>query len=257
MKTYSIKTYLVKPGDPIEPLLDQCLVSVQEGMVVAITSKVISLCQRRVVSKQDVNNKYELIKKEADAYLKDSHSAPHGAHLTIKNHILIPSAGIDESNGENTYILYPHDIQGVALKIWRYLRGKHKVNSLGVLITDSHTTPLRKGVTGIALGWCGFQPLYSYVGQPDIFGRPLRVTQINILDALASTAVFVMGEGAEQTPMAILEDVPKIQFLPRPPSQEEEHSIFISLEEDIYAPLLKSNSWVWNDCKKRGRPTRI
>lgn len=134
---------------------------------------------------------------------------------------------------------------------WRYLREKYHLRELGILITDSHTTPLRKGVAGIALGWCGFEPLYSYVGKPDIFNHPLRVTQINILDALAASAVFVMGEGAEQTPMALTEDAPKIRFLPHPPTLEEERRVRIPLEEDIYAPLLKKADWVWNTKREK------
>jgi F420-0:gamma-glutamyl ligase len=110
---------------------------------------------------------------------------------------------------------------------------------------------LRKGVTGITLGWCGFEPLHSYIGQPDIFGHPLRVTQTNILDALAASAVFVMGEGAEQTPLALIEDLPQIRFLSDPPSQEQEQSLHIPLEEDIYAPLLKDIPWIWNKSKEK------
>lgn len=246
MKICSIKTHQILAGESLNAILDQYLTSLAEGTIVAITSKVISLCQGRIVPKDSVSNKFELVKKEADAHLREQDSL-YEAHLTIKNNILIPSAGIDESNGDGMYILYPHDIHQTAAEVWQYLRQKHRLTHLGIIITDSHTTPLRKGVTGITLGWCGFEPLYSYIGKPDIFDHPLRVTQINIIDALATSAVFVMGEGAEQTPMALIENAPKVQFLSHPPTQEEEHMVRISLEEDIYAPLLKGVDWVWNE----------
>lgn len=245
MKIYPIKTHPILVGEVLTKILDQYLTSLAEETIVAITSKVISLCQERVVQKDTVNSKFELIKKEADAHLREGDSL-YGAHLTIKHNVIIPSAGIDESNGAGTYILYPLDIQQTAQDIWQHLRQKHGLNHLGVIITDSHTTPLRKGVTGITLGWCGFEPLYSYVGKPDIFDHPLRVTQINVIDALATSAVFVMGEGAEQTPIVLVENAPKVQFLSRPPTQEEENMVRIPLEEDIYAPILKSVDWVWN-----------
>jgi F420-0:gamma-glutamyl ligase len=130
------------------------------------------------------------VRREADAYLAQE-DCPY--HLTIKNQILIPSAGIDQSNGDGTYILYPENIQETAATLWRHLRDRHCLTKVGVIITDSHTTPLRKGVTGITLGWCGFEPLHSYIGQPDIFGQPLRVTQINILDALAAFCCLCYG----------------------------------------------------------------
>lgn len=245
MNIKALKTHMIQPGESILRILDQHISTLAEGMVVAITSKVISLCQGRIVPKDAVRSKYELIEKEADAYLSEDMSL-YNAHLTIKNNILIPSAGIDESNGNGMYILYPLNIQQTAYTIWQHLRTKHTITNLGVIITDSHTMPLRKGVTGITLGWCGFEPLYSYVGKPDIFNHPLQVTQINILDALGTTAVFMMGEGAEQTPIALIEDVPKIQYLSRPPSLEEERMIHIPLEEDIYAPILRGVDWIWN-----------
>jgi dihydrofolate synthase / folylpolyglutamate synthase len=243
MHIKALKTHPIKVGESLTGILDRYIEALSERTILAITSKVVSLCQRRVISQDAGLSKYDLVKQEADAYLSQEDCL---YHLTIKNQILIPSAGIDQSNGGGAYILYPEDIQQTAADIWHHLRDKHCLTKLGVIITDSHTTPLRKGVTGITLGWCGFEPLHSYIGQPDIFGQPLRVTQINILDALAASAVFVMGEGAEQTPIALIEDAPKIQFLPDPPSREQEQSIQISLKDDIYAPLLKNVPWVWN-----------
>ncbi|MGL9689309.1 MAG: coenzyme F420-0:L-glutamate ligase [Wolbachia sp.] len=61
------------------------------------------------------------------------------------------------------------------------------IKHLGILITDSNIAPMRLGVTGIALGWCGFEPFYSYVSKPDLYSRPLQVTQINLLDTLAAS----------------------------------------------------------------------
>jgi hypothetical protein len=151
---------------------------------------------------------------------------------------------IDESNSNGVYILYPQNIQTVAYTVWQYLRAKFSIENLGVIITDSHTTPMRRGVTGITLGWCGFEPLYSYVNKPDIYGNLMRVTQINILDALATTAVFVMGEGSEQTPMAVINNAPKISFVARPPSVQEERNVAISIAEDLYAPLLMGAKWL-------------
>ncbi len=238
-----LKTHPIKIGESLLEILDRYVVTLPERTILAITSKVVSLCQRRIVPQDSVKDKYELVMQEADAYLAQE-DCPY--HLTIKNQILIPSAGIDQSNGGGAYILYPENIQQTAADLWRYLCNRHGLTQVGVIITDSHTTPLRKGVTGLSLGWCGFEPLHSYVGEPDIFGQALRVTQINILDALAASAVFVMGEGAEQTPIALIEDAPKIRFLPYPPSKEQEQSIQIPLEEDIYAPLLKNAPWIWN-----------
>lgn len=235
MLVKAIKTHRIECGEQLEQIIDKYVPSLNEGDILVITSKIISICQNRVVSKNSIS-KEELIKQEADLVIKSNNT--HGVHLTIKNNILIPSAGIDESNGDNVYILYPENTQEVAQRLWDYLRNKYHVKDLGILITDSHTTPMRRGVTGIALAWCGFAPLYSYIGTPDLYGRPLRMTQTNIIDSLATAAVFLMGEGCEQTPMAKISCAHKIKFLHRYPTPEEIANIVISVEEDLYAPIF-------------------
>jgi putative folate metabolism gamma-glutamate ligase len=242
MQIQTIKTHRIEPYESLEKILEQYFLNIAEEDIVIITSKILSVIEGRIV-KKDIISKVDLINQEAD-YVLESNSNPYNIYLTIKNNILIPSAGIDESNVDDVYVLYPKDIQSKAIFIWEYLRKKFSIERLGIVITDSHTTIMRKGVTGIALGWCGFEPLYSYVNKPDIYGRPLRITQINILDSLASSAVFLMGEGDEQTPLAIIKNAPKISFCNIPPSIEEENSIKISIEEDLYAPLLLSAKWV-------------
>ena len=95
-------------------------------------------------------NKDDLIKQEADLLLKTEENL-YNIYLTIKNGLLIPSAGIDESNVDGVYVLYPLDVWHVTERVWRYLLAKHNIETLGVIITDSHTTIMRRGVTGIAL----------------------------------------------------------------------------------------------------------
>jgi dihydrofolate synthase / folylpolyglutamate synthase len=222
MRIKAIKTHRIECGESLEKIIDAYVKELHEQTIVVITSKIVSICQRRVVAK-DMISKEDLIKQEADMIIKSDNA--YGIYLTIKNNILIPSAGIDESNGDNVYILYPKNVQGTAKFIWNYLRSKHGLKNLGVLITDSHTTPMRRGVTGIALSWCGFELLHSYIGTPDLYGHPLRMTQINILDSLATAAVFLMGEGCEQTPLAKIIDAPKIKFVQRTPTTEERASV--------------------------------
>jgi len=244
LKTH--RTERVVSGDSLFKLIDDYLPKMNERSVFVITSKIISLCEGSVIPKEQVESKEELIQQSADAYLDLSEEppSPHAIQITIKNSILIPSAGIDESNGEGIYILYPKDIQDSATKIWEHIRKRDQINELGVIITDSHTTPMRRGVIGIGLGWCGFNPLYSYIGKPDCFGNPLRVTMVNNLDALSVAAVFCMGEGNEQTPFCVIENVPRIEFQIAPPSVDEVKGLSIPLEEDLYAPLLKNKNWI-------------
>jgi F420-0:gamma-glutamyl ligase len=64
------------------------------------------------------------------------------------------------------------------------------------------------------------------------------------LDALASAAVVVMGEGTEQTPIALIEDVPFVRFQDNDPSADELKSFFLShMEDDLFEPFLKNAPW--------------
>lgn len=206
-----------------------------------VTSKIVSICEGRVVKVGKVDKK-KLIEQEADCYLPPGKNK-YNITLTIKRNLLIPTAGIDESNGDGYYVLWPKNPQKTANEIREYLKNNYSLRHIGVIITDSKTTPLRRGTTGIAIAHSGFSALNNYIGKPDIFGRLLYVTKANIVDALATTAVLIMGEGNEQTPLAIIEDVPFVKFQDRNPAKSELRELQVPIKDDLYASLLKGVKW--------------
>ena len=236
------KTHKVRYGDKLFEILDKYLPKLKEKDVVVITSKIMAICQGRVVKNDGKISRFDLAKKDAQYYLPEKY-VKYGVLLTITNNVLIASAGVDESNGAGNWILWPKDSTGEAGKVWEYLKEKHKIKKFGVVITDSRLSPLRRGVTGFGLAWCGFEPLKNYIGTPDIFGHNLKVTMTNLVDSLAASAVTVMGEGNEQTPLAVIQDVPFIKFKNTPPTKEEISEMRIPLEDDIYSALLTSVKW--------------
>lgn len=242
MNIKAYKTNKIKAGDDLFKILDKYLPELEEESIVVITSKIISICQGRIVKHTDKITKDELVKKEAGLILPEKY-VKYGVRLTITDNNLIASAGIDESNGNGYFILWPENPMGEAIKIWSYLRKKFSVKHLGVVISDSHGIILRKGLIGFGLAWCGFEPLKNYIGKPDIFGKKLMVTKANLLDELAPSAVLVMGEGNEQTPLAIISDVQSIKFVNRPATKEEISEMRIDKDDDIYSALLTSVKW--------------
>ena len=52
-----------------------------------------------------------------------------------------------------------------------------------------------------------------------------------------------MGEGNEQTPLALITETEKIVFQEQTPSAQELAEVTIPLQEDIYAPLLTNIPW--------------
>ena len=235
MNILPIKTRIMNPPkDDIFEVLNTYGPPLQEKDILLITSKVISIHQGRCIRIDDVKDKDALIKKEADRWIPRSECPGEYAVLTITDGTLIASAGIDESNANGYYILWPKNSEKIAKEICIYLKKKFSLKDLAIIITDSHTTPLRYGSLGMAMGYYGLEPLQDYRGSKDIFDRPLKMTQHNMVEALAVMGVFSMGEGNEQTPLALIRNAPGITFT------ERETYKTVQIKEDLYYPLLKN-----------------
>ncbi len=242
MQIKTIKTEKIRPNQTsIEQLLDAYFTTISEDTIIVITSKIVSLCEGNTSIKGD-RSKNILAMSEADYYIDPSQNK-YDVTLTIKNNQLIPSAGIDESNGDGHVIFWPKNPQVSANTAREYLCKKFPNTHIGVIITDSRTTPLRWGTTGTSIAHSGFSALNDFIGKPDVFGKPLTMTKVNVADALATAAVVVMGESNEQTPLAYITDVPFVEFQDRNPTPTELGSLSIAIEDDIYAPLLTSVEW--------------
>ena len=222
-------------------LLDSVLPPLTEGSVVAVAAKIVSLCEGRVVP-IDAADKDDLIAQESQRYLPRT-SSKYDVSFTVTHNMLIPTAGIDESNANDNYILWPKDIQGSANAIRRHLVQKHGLQNLGVIITDSTTKPFQWGTTGIAIAYSGFSPLKDYIGKEDVFGRKLIFQKSNIANGLAASAVTLMGEGSEQTPICVIKDLPFVEFRKDDPTPEELAELIIPLEDDLYEPFLTAVEW--------------
>lgn len=243
MKITAYKTKKVVLGDDLFAILDQNLPKLNEKDIVIVTSKIISICQNQVIKNDGHITKADLVKKEADLMMPDEYIR-FGVHLTVKDNFLIGSAGIDESNGNNYFILWPEKLKETTEKIWEHLKNKHQLKYLGVIVTDSHSSIFRRGAIGIGLSWCGFKPLKNYVGQPDIFGRLIKTEQLNVIDSLAVSAGLVMGEGNEQTPIGVISETSNVEFVDRVPSKEEIAETTITLETDVYSGALMAIPWI-------------
>lgn len=237
VKTHKITTYdhnLIK-------ILDKYLPRLTEKSILAITSKIVSITEGRLVKMEDID-KDELIKQESQLYLPRNQN-PYNVSFTITRNMLAATAGIDESNGNGYYILWPKDPQKTVNAVREYLKKRFNLKNVGVIITDSKTSPLRWGVTSVALAYSGFKPLKDYVGRKDLFDRKFEFEKLSIIDSLASAASVTMGEGAESTPIAVISDLPFVEFQERNPTKEELKELCISIDEDLFGPFLKNVQW--------------
>jgi F420-0:gamma-glutamyl ligase len=243
MKITAIKTRLVHAGEcSIQALLAESIDSLEEHAIVAVSSKVAALCESRVVDKSTIT-KSELIKRESEFYTPDGFNM-YGFNFTILHNTFIPSAGIDESNADDQYVLWPKDPQKTANEIRTFLCSYFDLKNVGVIITDSTCMPpMRSGTIGIMLAHSGFVAVKELVGTKDLFGREFVVAKSAIGGGLAAAANVVMGEGSEQTPFATVSDIPFVTFQSGNPTPEELESVYIDAQTDLYAPFLRSAPW--------------
>jgi F420-0:gamma-glutamyl ligase len=235
MEFTPIKTRkLLPPKDDLYQVLNESLPPLQEGDVLLITSKVVGIHQGRSMPIASIKDKDVLIRQEAERYIECDTKAQYPIMLTIKHHTLIASAGIDESNANGHYLLWPENIQQTAKELWEYVRKVRNIKNLGIIITDSHSLPLRWGVLGVSIGYFGFEATTDLRGKPDIFGRPLTMTRQNIPDALAAFGVLLMGESSECTPLLLARGIPLIKFTGVDTSKD----FWVDLKDDMFKPLL-------------------
>ena len=228
----AIKTSIFNEGERLQDFIVRHISQLHEGSVFVITSKIVALSEGRIVVFKNEKEKEKLIKKESDFALKTKY-----CWLTIKDGVVMASAGIDESNANGKLILLPKDSYKTASVIRKFLQRKYKIKNLGVLITDSRTIPLRAGIVGMALGYAGFKGIKDYRGKPDIFKRKFHFSRTDIADSLAASAVLAMGEGNEQQPLAVITDAP-IEFCNKVSLKD----LYIDPKDDIYRPLFSKLS---------------
>lgn len=222
-------------------LLDDALTELPERSVLVVTSKIIALCEGRTVPVHGTDLP-ALVRQEAEWYMPEA-KAQHGYTFTLAHNMLTPNSGIDESNANGMYVRWPADPQASANDIRRYAVARFQLHEVGVIISDSNFLPLRWGAIGLALAYSGIEPVRSYADKTDLFGRSLKLTRTNVVDSLATTATFLMGEGAEQTPLAVLEDLPNVEFVRRDPTTKEITARHTPPSEDSFGPLLTSVEW--------------
>jgi F420-0:gamma-glutamyl ligase len=241
MKIAAIKTDTIPlDGPTLTEIIDRYVPAMPAGSILAISSKLVSICEGSAVA-QDSISKHELIRQEAD-YYRAPESNPYHYSLTIKSGVLNIAAGVDYA--AKHFIPWPVDPQGTANQLRHHLTRRFH-HPVGAIITDSRSTPLRRGSLGFGLAYSGFAALSRYHDQLDVFGDRINVNVkvSNQLDGLAAGAVATMGEGGEHTPLALIEDVPFVRFQDQNPTPAELSEIRVDIAQDVFAEMLLAIPW--------------
>jgi coenzyme F420-0:L-glutamate ligase/coenzyme F420-1:gamma-L-glutamate ligase len=177
------------------------IVSKAEGRVIDLASIKPSTKAIRMAEEHDKDPRVmELILNESTQILR----ARNGIIISETKHgFVCANAGVDQSNVEgDTAVLLPVAPDESASRLQDAVK-KKVGKEIAVVITDTFGRTFRNGQTNVAIGIAGINPIKSYIGTYDMYGRKLRVTEIAVADEIASAAELVMGK-AEGTPVAIV-----------------------------------------------------
>jgi coenzyme F420-0:L-glutamate ligase / coenzyme F420-1:gamma-L-glutamate ligase len=216
---------LVEPGDDLgaiaaKAFVDNGLVA-EDGDVLVVAQKIVSKAEGRYVeiaavrpSERAVALAAELDKdpRFVEVVLSESKRVVrHRPGLLIVEHrlgLVMANAGIDHSNvatenGGERVLLLPLDPDGSARALREYLLATFAAR-VGVIISDSFGRPWRKGTVGVAIGTAGLPAFVDLRGHPDLFERPLQVTETGFADEIAAAAGLLMGQANEGVPMVLV-----------------------------------------------------
>ena len=196
--------------------LSHSQIQIQNGDILVVTHKIVSKAEGRIVDLANVKPStkairiakehdkdprvMELILKESTRILR----AKNGIIISETRHgFVCANAGVDQSNVEGDMaVLLPVAPDRSARRLKDAVK-KKVGKEVAVVITDTFGRPFRNGQTNVTIGIAGIDPIKSYIGTCDMYGRKLRVSEIAVADEIASAAELVMGK-AEGIPAAII-----------------------------------------------------
>ena len=212
---------MIEEGDDLVDLILEAArrqsTPIRNGDVVVITSKAVSKSEGRIFKLQEVKPS-----TLADIIAEDTEkSPPHvqvilgearriirlvGHHLITetKNGLIVANSGVDLSNvdGGQSVVVLPKDPDASARRIRSGFRRRGL--NVGVIITDTHGRPFRRGDINIAIGAAGIVAISDLRGRMDLHGYRLKVKQIAIADELAGASELATGSADEAIPAVIV-----------------------------------------------------
>ena len=208
----------VRPGDDLERLVVRAVEnSLRSGDVLVVTHKIMSKAEGRLVDLSAVEPS-ALAKEFALRWGKDPRQIEvvfresrrivrmdRGVVIAETRHgFVCANAGVDASNvpGEDTVCLLPVDPDGSAAQLREALSRRLGVE-VAVVVSDSFGRAWRFGITDVAIGVAGMDPLADYRGQNDPHGYPMEASVLAVADEIAAAAELVMGK-TDGVPLAIV-----------------------------------------------------
>ncbi|WP_069801223.1 coenzyme F420-0:L-glutamate ligase [Thermogemmatispora onikobensis] len=224
----------ITPGSDLGVIISAALqaqgLALANGDILVVTQKIVSKAEGRLVSLEEVipspfaltiaretgkdPRHVEVILQETRRLVR----MDRGVLICETHHgFICANAGVDESNlaDQHQVSLLPRDpdhsahllrerLLSLAPSTAPHWSPKHEpLEELAVIISDTWGRPWRNGQVNMAIGVAGLAPIRDYRGEPDAYGRELRVSAIAVADELAAAAELVMEKSAG-VPVALI-----------------------------------------------------
>lgn len=217
----------IAAGDDLAQIIQDAVgAELQDGDIVAITSKIVSKAEGRQVAAAD---REDAIAAQTVRVVATREHA-RGVTRIVENPqgLIMAAAGVDASNApEGTVLLLPEDPDASARAIAASLReGTGK--TVAVILSDTLGRPWREGQTDAAIGAAGLRVVDDLRGTTDASGHLLEATIAAVADEIAGAADLVKGK-ASGMPVAVIRglghlvgglDLPGARALIRPADQD-------------------------------------
>jgi coenzyme F420-0:L-glutamate ligase / coenzyme F420-1:gamma-L-glutamate ligase len=191
----------VHPGDDVAALIEPPLraAEVRDGDVLAVTQKIISKAEGRVVPARGI----DWVAAESRRVLARRDEIV----ITETRHGLVcANAGVDASNVADGFVsLLPEDPDGSAEELRASIADRLGAR-IGVVITDTFGRAWRRGVVNVAIGCSGLPALVDLRGSTDDRGHELTATIVALADEIAAASGLVMPK-AGRVPAAIVRGI--------------------------------------------------
>jgi coenzyme F420-0:L-glutamate ligase / coenzyme F420-1:gamma-L-glutamate ligase len=200
------------PGDDLADHLlaaaDEAGVTLTDGDVVCVASKVVSLVEGRFAALPDDADpraaRQRLAREQAAGIVADS---PVVVVTRTHHGFVAANGGIDASNVPGGQaLLLPDDPDASAARLHDEL-ARRIGTRVGIIVTDTFGRPWRLGQTDVALGVAGTAAIRDERGGADLDGRPLEVTEAAVADEVAAAADLVRSK-ASGTPFVLVRGLP-------------------------------------------------
>jgi coenzyme F420-0:L-glutamate ligase / coenzyme F420-1:gamma-L-glutamate ligase len=208
----------VRAGDDLNSMISGAVAGdLQTGDVLVVTHKIVSKAESRLLDlrtvepsplAKDYATRYGKDPRQIEVVLRESRRIvrmDRGIIISETHHgFVCANAGVDASNvpGDDTVCLLPVDPDASAARLREVLAAGTGVE-VAVVISDSFGRAWRHGITDVAVGVAGMDPVADYRGLNDPHGYPMEASVLAVADELAAAAELVMGK-TEGIPLAIV-----------------------------------------------------